>query len=143
MKKIKILTTAQESYDYNTQYSHYNITDWEEVDDETYDILNKWANKHNNCMNNPYYVIIAEFEKDTKWCVENYLELIEEEKCAKEKKAETYKKAAKKRAANKAKKKREEELAQFEELKKKFEKKVQKATGILPEHTEDLIGNKK
>jgi len=115
MRKIAIITTRQDYYDYESSITIINsITDWAEVDEETYELLDRC--KYNG---EGFYIIEQPIEQSQfilKTVAEYKAHLLKVEEERKLKKAAETEKRAKKKQINEARRieKLKAELAKLE-----------------------------
>lgn len=126
--KIKILELSGYEYGYDdysqTGYIAKNITEWDEVSKEDYDVLREWVQDKNRTAYQTKTLIISEADIDIPATVAMYKEkakaVIQKKKEAEQKQKER----EKKRQATTEKKKAEREKKILERLKSKYEKQV-------------------
>jgi uncharacterized membrane protein YccC len=121
--KVKIIshTHAGYSVDHDVNWVMRDCTHWDEVTEEEFKLLTKWVAMTNRDQYDVQYVIYRQQDLNVQERVQQYLDRIAaEERAADEKRK---KREAAKRAKELAKKqlKESEELARYNELKKKFE----------------------
>jgi uncharacterized membrane protein YccC len=121
--KIKIIshTEAGCCVDHDVNWVMRDCTSWDEVTEEEFKLLTKWVTMTNRESYDVQYVIYRQQDLNVQERVQQYLDRIAaEEREAEEKRKK--REAAKRAKALAAKKLEEaEELARYNELKKKFE----------------------
>lgn len=122
MKKIKILSYVgdYDVHDNNIQILK-GITDWEEVDDDTYDKLAKWCMMKNRSLGGMRYAIFCDDQLDYMNCVQEYLDHIEAEEKKREEAAKKREEAKRIKMATKKKLAEKEERELLNSLKQKYE----------------------
>ena len=95
-----------------------DYTDWEEIDQETYDILRDWIKRKNRKSSDLDYLIMMRPTVVSKTMViEDYKKIMEAENAKEQKKEETIKK----RKATADKKRADKEQQQYQTLREKFD----------------------
>lgn len=124
--KVKILEVTGHEFKsndfYQTLYTNTNSLDWEEVSEEEYGLLKKWAEGKNNiCRDGTKYVIVAEKEINIPKTIKEIIKKIQQEEEEKKEQQKEIEEKNKKRQMTIEKQKEKKEKKKFEELKKKFE----------------------
>lgn len=121
MRQVKIVEASMLSWDDFEAWAARGITDWEEVDDDTYKKLQGWVTMKNRDQYDFRYVLISKAKVDIPTCVAEYLQYMEEEERRKAEQRAQAEQARKLKLLKKKKLAEEEERHLFEQLKAKFQ----------------------
>ena len=122
--KIKIISYYPDysCNDYGDKWIMHGFTHWDEVTNDEYSLLVKWADKKNNTQNEIKYIIYRQEDVDTHSRIQEYLDTIAAEERAAEEKRKKREAAKQAKELAKKKLKEAEELALLEQLQKKYNK---------------------
>ena len=116
--KIKIVSHNHSGYvsDHDPNWVMRDCTGWDEVTEDEYKLLVKWAAKHNREVYDPQYIIYRQEEVNAKERIQDYLDMIAEEELLAETRRKKREANAKAKAAAKKALKESQELAQLKQL---------------------------
>lgn len=126
MRQIKIVETNHLDWDDFDIWAARGITDWEEVDDETFRKLQGWIIMKNREAYDFRYALIVKAKVDIPTCVAEYVKYMEEEEQRKAQEKAKAEQARKLKLLKKQKLAEDEERKLFEQLKSKFGDSVDK-----------------